>query len=153
MAYLEGERIKERVDDIIHLETQLKETSLDLTVSEIHRVTEAGQLDFGGGEFVQASLARLHPERNNPEDDYGWWNLKMGTYLIEYNEKIELNRDETAEMSPLPRILKTGAFVPSSHLTPPDGPDIQTILTVPACGVALKENCRISTLRIFEHQS
>ena len=152
MTYLTGEQVSERVSDFIHLETQLREYSLDLTVKKIHRVTEAGQLDFGGSEFSQASLAKLHPERNAPDDDYGWWNLKRGTYLLQYNERVELQGDEEAEISPLTRILKTGSFVPSSRMTRDDGPDLETVLTVPSCGVSLKENCRVSTLRIYSHQ-
>ncbi|MGB9964463.1 dCTP deaminase [Halobacterium sp. CBA1126] len=135
-----GSDLLDRVDGIVHEATQVHEYGVDLTVADVYEVAERGRLDFGGGEFAEADRRPLASSLRNPDDDYEWWTLKAGTYLLEFNESL-------AEGAPLRvqtrrELRENGAYHPSV-VTTELGP---MPLTVPEGGVELKENARVSTL-------
>jgi deoxycytidine triphosphate deaminase len=140
--------IRPLLDGIVHWETQETPHGADLTVAEIFRLSGPGQLDFGGDEYAEAPRERLAPSKADPDDTYGWWRLDEGTYLVRYNETIQLARDQHARLDPLPRLLRAGAQHPSRVLNPPEG-TLETLLTVGAGGCHIKENARLSRLKVF----
>ena len=106
---LDAEATSTHVDRIVHLDTQRAASGLDLTIGSVFRVTGAGQLDFGGSEFAPATREEVTPQRARPDDDYGWWNLEAGTYIIRYNEALELDDEHMAQVFPHERLLHAGA--------------------------------------------
>jgi len=136
------------LDGIIHWDTQQAPHGADLTVGQVFRLTGPGQLDFGGSEWAEAPREQLSPEKAHPEDDYGWWRLDAGTYIVRYNESLQLADDQQARLSPLDRLLQAGAQHPTQVLNAPDGP-LDMLLTVGSGGIHLKENCRISRVEVF----
>jgi hypothetical protein len=128
------------VDGLLHEDTQVHEGGVDLTVAEVSVVDGAGRVDFGGGELDPASTAPHPTRRRNPEDDYEWWYLDAGQYLIEYNESLDggpfLLQTRSA-------VLERGASHPTRVVT--DLPRMP--LSVGGDGIRLKENARVSTLR------
>ncbi|MFB6071942.1 MAG: dCTP deaminase [Halobacterium sp.] len=135
-----GGDLVDRVDGIVHEETQVHEYGVDLTVAEIHEVAEPGRVDFGGGELADAELRPLASSLRNPGDDYEWWHLTAGTYLLEYNES--LTPGAPLRVQTRRELRERGAFHPSV-VTNELGP---TPLTVGEGGVRVKENARVSTL-------
>lgn len=138
-----------QLDGLVHLDTQRARDGIDLTVEAVFRITGHGQLDFGGGEFQAAPRERMEPVLDDPEDDYGWWTLEKGAYLIRYNESLTLQKQQQAVVTPLERTLHAGAHHGSFVLD--DGRDpIETLLVVSRMGCRLKENCRISRLVVLD---
>lgn len=127
------------VEGIVHEPTQVRDDGgIDLTVTEIYDVRTPGRVDFGGGELETADL-EPHPRVwRNRDDDYEWWHLGAGTYLIEYNESLS----GRAFLQPRTEILERGGSHPTLQLE--DLPYVP--LTVGGAGLRLKENARISTL-------
>jgi hypothetical protein len=129
------------VDGLLHEGTQVHENGIDLTVDEVYVVDEAGRVDFGGGELEPAGTRPHGTRKRNPDDDYGWWHLDGGTYLIAYNESLSTDRPlllQTREA-----VLERGAAHPTRVVTSlPRLP-----LSVSDGGLSLKENARVSTLR------
>lgn len=128
------------VQGIVHEETQRESPGFDLTLSAVAEVTSPGSVDFGGGELAPGEMTRRQPEKRHAEDDYGWWTLESGQYLIEHNESLDA--PEPLVLQTRDEILTRGAFHPTLlvdalHPMP---------LTVGAAGIHLKENARISTL-------
>ena len=80
------------VDGLLHEETQVHDGGIDLTVSEVSVVDRAGRVDFGGGELEPARTRRHETQKRHPEDDYEWWHLEEGQYLIAYNESLTTDR-------------------------------------------------------------
>jgi hypothetical protein len=76
------------VDGMVHEPTQTEGRGLDLTVDAVSRVTEPGRVDFGGGELSEAETEPVETELRDPGDDYGWWGLSEGVYLLAYNERL-----------------------------------------------------------------
>lgn len=132
--------LADRVDGIVHESTQTEGTGLDLTVDGIHAVTSPGAIDFGGGELEPADVTALDTAKRDPDDDYGWWVLSPGTYLVDYNES--LSTDEPVVLQPRDALVERGASHPTLHVT--ELPRVP--LAVPEAGLHLKENARVSTL-------
>ncbi|ACV10961.1 deoxycytidine triphosphate deaminase [Halorhabdus utahensis DSM 12940] len=129
----------DNVEGIVHEPTQVHEDGgVDLTVTEIYTVETPGRVDFGGGELQPANVAPHPRVWRNDDDDYQWWHLDAGTYLIEYNESLS----ETALLQPRSEIVERGASHPTLRIAElPRMP-----LTVGGAGLRLKENARVSTL-------
>jgi deoxycytidine triphosphate deaminase len=144
---LSGEDTAAYVENIVHLETQQADYGIDLTVDALFRITGEGALDFGGSEFEQASRRMLEPELAKPGNSYGWWTLEEGSYIVRFNESLQLSDDVIARIEPLERLLQTGVTHASQHLGRSTAP-IETLLIVGSPGVQLKENCRISRLLV-----
>jgi deoxycytidine triphosphate deaminase len=144
-----ADALAQQLDGLVHLDTQRAPNGLDLTVDTVFRTTGHGQLDFGGGEFQAAPRERIEPVLDDPEDDYGWWTLEKGAYVIQYNESPTLEGAQQAVVTPLERTLHAGAHHGSFVLD--DGRDpLETLLVVSRMGCRLKENCRVSRLVVLE---
>ena len=141
-----AEEIKHYVDGIIHEETQLAETGIDLTVNRITTPASPADLDFGGGEENQGDLEVIEPANRSSGDDYGWWNLEAGIYIISFNEDIDV-ADSLGVIGPLERLTSGGSvhspLVFTGHL------ERKPVVYVPEPGLNIKENARISRLMIW----
>lgn len=146
---LSADEVATQIDGLVHFETQQAPTGLDLTVDTMYQTTGPGQLDFGGSEYKNAPREPLTPVLKDPDDDYAWWTLEPGAYIVEYNESLTLASHQRALISPLDRTLHAGAHHSTVVLT--DGLDpLSTLLIVSQTGCRLKENCRISRLTVRE---
>ncbi|WP_436926891.1 dCTP deaminase [Halosimplex amylolyticum] len=130
------------VDDIVHESTQTEGRGLDLTVTEVHEVTTPGRVDFGGGELETADLAPHDRQYRNEGDDYQWWHLDAGQYLVEYNESLALPEDLVATVQTRDAVRARGAFHPTLRVSDLD----RVPLSVGGAGLRLKENARVSTV-------
>jgi hypothetical protein len=132
--------IADSLTDLVHRDTQVHDDGVDLTVASIHALTGPAQVDFGGGELTDAKTSRIEPSKRTADDDYGWWYLGGGTYLLEYNESLA--GDTTCHLQPRGELVERGASHPTLRVTTlPRVP-----LTVPPAGIQVKENARVSTL-------
>ena len=153
MHLLSASETRPRLDGIVHYDTQASARSgLDLTIAALFAFTAPGQIDFGGSEARPAERQRLDPQKDDPGDDYGWWNLDAGTYAVRYNESLELGRGQIALVAPHERLLATGAHHPVFWLQAPREvqDELETMLSVGPTGMRIKENARLSTLLLFD---
>ena len=134
--------VSQFVDNMVYEPAQVHDHGVDLTVSAIYAVTGPGRLDFGGDELEDAALEPLPTEPRNPADEYEWWSLEAGQYVVQYNEFLG-EVDEPLMLQPRNELLARGGTHPTlyvfSHL--PLLP-----LSVPDGGLEVKENARVSTL-------
>lgn len=128
------------MDGIVHEPTQRDDDGIDLTVAEVYEITGPGRVDFGGGELEEADLVPHERTWRNDDNDYQWWHLDAGQYLIEYNEQLKL--DERVVLQIRDELRARGASHPTLH--------VDTLSRVPlsvgGAGIRLKENARVSTL-------
>lgn len=149
---LDLDETRSHVEGLLHLDTQGAAVGIDLTVDEVHRVAGPGSLDFGGSEEEPADLEEMEPELRDPDDDYGWWELEPGSYVVRYNETLELEEGRLAQLFPLERVLRAGASHPAFVVDGSRDP-LETLLRVGSAGCSLKENCRISRVLILDRQA
>lgn len=128
------------LDGIVHGETQRAGPGVDLTLAAVETITAPGRVDFGGGELTDAETAPVETAKRSPDDDYGWWTLTAGQYLIRHNEKLDA--PDPYLLQPRQALLTRGVSHPTIRVTGL-GP---IPLTVGGAGVRLKENARVSTL-------
>ena len=129
------------LDGIVHEPIQTEGRGFDLTVSELYEITGAGRVDFGGVELEPAEATPHDSEKRDPEDDYEWWHLDAGQYLVEYNESLT-ESDMAFTVQTRTELLERGASHPTVSVTAlPRMP-----LSVGGAGLSLKENARVSTL-------
>lgn len=131
----------EILDGIVHASTQTEGSGFDLTVAAVYEVTGPGRVDFGGGELETADLTPHDSGKRNPEDEYEWWTLDAGRYLLEYNESIVAD-GTTVTIQTRDELLERGAFHPTLEVRSLD----RVPLSVGGAGLKLKENARVSTI-------
>lgn len=141
---MSADALAERIEGLVHAGTQVRDDAVDLTVDDVRRVEEAGRVDFGGGELADAATEPVGTERRDPDDDYGWWNLAEGTYLLTLNER--LSGDDPVRVEPRRELVARGGTLPT--LTTAD-PSPLPLSTPTGTGVTLriKENARVVTAR------
>ncbi len=133
------------VDDLVYEPTQTDSQGLDLTVDSISRIIEPGRVDFGGGELDAAEMEPVETRKRDSADDYGWWELAEGIYLVEYNETLSIPDGVSLVFQTRDAVRARGAFHPTLHLGASETLD-PVPLTVGPCGIKIKENARLSTL-------
>jgi deoxycytidine triphosphate deaminase len=148
MKLLNGHEAVAYVKGILSAKHQVHAFSVDLTVKGIWSVDPIGRLDFGGGEFAPAGHVPVEAHRLRAEDNYEWWELERGCYFIEYNETLELGENEIALLEPDPRTLRTGATHASVFIRG-HAERLETLFDVHAKHLAVKQNARVSRLRVF----
>lgn len=134
----------DRLDGIVHEATQVHDYGIDLTLAEVYDVDFPGRVDFGGGELEAADCTPHERVWRNEEDDYQWWHLESGQYLIKHNES--LSGDEPVTVQTRGAVLDRGAFHPTVTVDALD----RLPLAVPPAGIRLKENARVSTIQPSE---
>ena len=133
--------IPELLDGIVHEPTQRTSDGFDLTLAAVFNVSDSGRVDFGGDELAEASVDPVPTWKRNQDDDYEWWQLDAGHYLIEYNESLT-SEEVSLTVQAREELLERGAF----HPTVTVGRLPRMPLSVGGAGIRLKENARISTI-------
>lgn len=136
--------VSDRIEGILHEPTQVHENdgrvTVDLSVSEVYRVAEPGRVDFGGGELAAADRRPVETALRNPDDDYEWWHLDAGQYVVAFNESLAGN--EEVRLQTRDAVRARGAFHPTLHVSSLD----PVPFAVGGAGLLLKENARVSTV-------
>lgn len=146
-----SESLKNRVADLIHSDTQLQKQSVDLSISEIHRYTQAASLDFGGSEFKAANTEHINPLKQSNEDNYGWWTLDEGSYKAVFNESLKNSDGSLVIISPHSHANAAGLIVNTQLFSGISRMEALTLnFRVPEAGCNIKENARFAVLHIIE---
>ncbi len=126
------------LDGLVHPDTQIRGGAVDLTVDAVYAIDEPAHLDFGGSELQLAATTAVEPERRHPDDEYGWWSLQPGTYLIEYNESLV---DPPVFIQPREILIRGGGMHASGWVW-----ELSSIGLFVGGGLEVKENARVSTV-------
>jgi deoxycytidine triphosphate deaminase len=148
MEPVPGKEIASRVSGMISPKHQVHGFTVDLTVKSISSVDPTGRVDFGGSEYSAAGKLPIVAQRRNLEDKYLWWDLGRGSYFIEFNETVELAPDEFGYLEPDDRLIRAGATHAPFYLRGRVAP-LETLLTVDAVRLQVKQNARIARIRVF----
>jgi dUTP pyrophosphatase len=149
MRYLDGDAAAAVLKGMISAKRQQHHYETDLTAGAIYRLTGPGAVDFGGSEEEPAPREMIQPKKKSPDDNYGWWELESGTYVLRFNEVAVLTESQIGFVQPHERLLRAGATHPSYYFRE-ERELLETALTVGASGVRIKENARVSKLLILE---
>jgi deoxycytidine triphosphate deaminase len=148
MEPVSGREAAARLTGMISPKYQVHGYAIDLTAKQIYGLDPSGQVDFGGTEYSASALLPVASLRRNPEDRYQWWDLARGAYIVEFNENLALAPDEIAILEPDERLIRCGAFHGTTFLRG-QGERLETLLIVGTLSVLIKQNARVSRVRVF----
>lgn len=137
--------LADRIEELVHADTQVHDAGVDLTVAGVARVEEAGRIDFGGGELTEATLDPIDPSLRSPDDEYGWWDLPPGQYLVTFNERLV--GDEAVRVEPRRELVERGGSLPTVATTEFGPFPLATPSGSAETSLRLKENARVATVR------
>ncbi len=141
--------LQAHISRLISAKKQIGSLAIDLTIKNVYRLRSEGRIDFGGSEYQEPNRVLMPASKMQPEDNYGWWDLLEGDYLLEFNENLTLEENHICFLQPHPRFLKLGCHHPTMVLKElREG--FQLPFHVPKIGVRIKENARVSQLIILE---
>lgn len=141
--------IKEKnlIEGYFNLEVQLTPNGFDLTAAGIFEFGQPGALDFSNKERVVPEGKEIIPQKENPQDKFGWWNLKKGAYKIITNEKVNLPRDLIALAFSRTSLLRMGAFTQHGVWDAGFKGRSEFVLVVEnPFGIRLKQNARVAQI-------
>lgn len=130
------------VDGLLHEPTQVHDGVVDLTAGDVYEIAKPGRVDFGGDERAPAELVAVPTTRRFVSDDYEWWDLEPGTYVLELNETLSPPEGGRLELQPHGALVDGGAFHPTMAVA-----DLAYLpLLVGGAGIRIKENARVTTV-------
>jgi len=148
MEPLSGQEGAARLTGMISPKHQVHAFALDLTARQIYALDPSGKVDFGGTEYAPSARTAVASLRRDKEDKYEWWDLSRGCYVLEFNEGLHLLENEIALLEPDDRLLRCGALHSTIFLRG-QGERLEVLLFVGAMSVQIKQNARVSRVRIF----
>ena len=148
MEPVSGREAVTRLTGLISPKFQVHGYAIDLTAKQIYSLDPTGQVDFGGTEYAASARVPVASLRRNREDKYEWWDLSRGCYVLEFNEGLRLAENEIAILEPDERLLRCGALHGMTFLRG-QGERMETLLMVGTMSVQIKQNARVSRLRVF----
>jgi len=133
------------VADYIKLEDQLQSNGFDLTLREIAATQTRGQI---GESNSQRKVSDLRPLAY---DKTGYLDLDSGSYVITYNEVVNLPKNVMALGAPRSSLLRCGVTV---HMAVWDagycGRSQSLLLVYNPQGFRVQRNARVAQLVFFE---
>ena len=95
------------VGQFVDLSTQIQSNGFDITVKNFLRFEEAGTIDFSNEERKIPAYSPFPPKKN-------CYHLSPGSYLINFNERLNIPEDLIALGYTRSSLLRMGAHIPSA---------------------------------------
>ncbi len=132
------------ITKFVDLDKQLQPSGFDLSVSELHRFTDGGGVDFSNKERTIAHTAPMKPDEN------GWYELPEGCYLLVYNEIVKMSLNLVAIARTRSTLLRNGATVETAVWDPGyQGRSSSLLVVHNPYGLRLKRDGRVAQLVFF----
>jgi dUTP pyrophosphatase len=141
MTILTGSEAQNLVESMIDPETQTQMCGMELTLQKIERFTSAGAVAFD-------NIERVRPQ-TEPMDfgASGWIDLPAGSYLVTFNEIVNIPKDVAALARARSTLLRCGASLETALWDPGYRGRSQSLLVVyNPHGLRLKKNARLMQL-------
>ena len=141
MTILTGSEARGLVESMIDPETQTQMSGVELTLQKIERFNSAGAVAFDNKE-------RKLPETEPLNfDEMGWIELPAGSYLVTFNEIVNIPKDVAAMARARSTLLRCGATLETALWDPGYRGRSQSLLVVyNPQGLKLKKNARLMQL-------
>jgi dUTP pyrophosphatase len=132
------------VEDFCNLDIQLTPNGFDLTAGSVSEFVDSGALDFSNKERFIPQTKEICLKKKDPQDKFGWWNLKRGAYKVRTNENLNLPNDLVVVASSRSSLLRMGAFTQTAVWDAGFRGRSEFVLVVEnPQGIRLKQNARV----------
>lgn len=134
---------KQLVSNLIDPTIQVSPNGIELTLFKIFQFDEPGVIDFSNRE-------RQIPKNKELKPKDGQYTLPEGTYLVTYNESVQIPPDMIAIGRPRSSLLRSGVTIESAVWDAGYKGRSRGLLTVyNPHGVIIKQNARLLHLIFF----
>jgi dUTP pyrophosphatase len=141
MSILTGGVAQTLVESMIGVETQTQMCGIELTLNKIERFTSAGSVAFDNSE---RELPKTESIDFGPS---GWIDLLPGSYLVTFNEIVNIPKDVAAIARARSTLQRCGASLETALWDPGYRGRSQSLLVVyNSHGLRLKRNARLMQL-------
>ena len=141
MTILTGSEARGLVESMINPEMQTQMCGVELTLQKIERFLTAGAVAF---ENKERKLPEIEPLNF---DEMGWIELTAGSYLVTFNEIVNIPKDMTAMARARSTLLRCGATLETALWDPGYRGRSQSLLVVyNPQGLKLKKDARLMQL-------
>ncbi len=135
------------VQGYMDLKTQLTPNGFDLTIEKVFEFDEAGALDFSNKERKVPQAGEIPAQKIQPDDKFGWWDLKRGIYKVRTNEAVSIPKDLVALAFTRTSLLRMGAFTQHGVWDAGFQGKSEFVLVVDnPKGIRIKQNARVAQL-------
>jgi hypothetical protein len=141
---IKGPESPMKVTKLISEEHQIFKDRAVLTIAKIYGISRSS-FDFGGSEYKEAAIKEIPVVKKDAEDKYGWWELKEGYYIAEFNENVEIKKGKTAIIQPWSERFPASATYLLRVLRGKNE-KIRVVLIVSRQGIKIKKNARFAEL-------
>ncbi|MFB3763616.1 MAG: deoxyuridine 5'-triphosphate nucleotidohydrolase [Methanotrichaceae archaeon] len=144
MTILTGAEAAGLVESMIDEGVQIQMCGIELTLARIERFLSAGALGY-------ENIERQLPETELIQfDESGWIMLEQGSYLVTFNEIVNIPKDIAALGRPRSSLLRSGVTLGTALWDPGYRGRSQSLLVVHnPLGIRLKKNARLMQLVFF----
>lgn len=144
MTVLTGAEAAGLVESMVNSEAQTQMCGIELTLSRVESFQSDGSLGFDNKE-------RQLPKTELLEfDESDWIMLQQGSYLVTFNEIVNIPKDIMALARPRSSLLRSGAALETAVWDPGYRGRSQSLLVIHnPCGLKLKRNARLMQLVFF----
>lgn len=141
MSIITGGVAQALVESMIDTETQTQMCGIELTLNRVERFTSAGAVAFDNSE---RKLPQTEPIDFDPS---GWIDLTPGSYLVTFNEIVNIPKDVAALARARSTLQRCGASLETALWDPGYRGRSQSLLVVyNPQGLRLKKNARLMQL-------
>jgi len=132
------------IKDYIDIELQTQIAGFDLTIRDIMKLSNGGEIDFNNSN-------RKIPDHETIESINNKWKLKPGGYLVRYNEIVEVPLDAVGIVLPRSSLMRTGGTLCSAVWDPGyKGRGIGLMITY--AEITFHKNARIAQIMFIKTQ-
>lgn len=129
-----------QITELINI-SQVQPCGIDLTLKEVHELSDAGEIDFDNSKRKISATKKLE------FDASGKLHLSQGCYKIVYNEYVNIPLDAAAFGFPRSSLLRCGADVRCAVWDPGYHGRSESMLVVnSAHGITLHKNAKVMQL-------
>ena len=141
MTILTGSEAHSLLESMIDPDKQTQMCGMELTLQKVERFTSNGALAFDNQERVLPQTEIMN------FDQSGWIQLAPGSYLVTFNEIVNIPRDVAALARARSSLLRCGAGLETALWDPGYRGRSQSLLVVyNSQGLRLKKNARLMQL-------
>lgn len=119
---------------------QTQPTGFDISVKNISSFSSKGTIDFDNSKRDIATRTELTPTSGN-------YALEQGTYMVEFNEQINVKPNYVFYLHPRSSLMRNGATLSSSIFDPGySGPIFAILQVLNPLGINVKKDARIGQI-------
>lgn len=128
---------------------QALDGKLVFTLMKIDQILGEGRIADSPEGSEDARLVK-RPSRVSSKDEGGaWWELVQGSYLVTYNETVEVPEDGILVIQPHPSAMKNGLWHPTLFVRDWDRDMEAVLMVVSVKGLKIQENSPVSVAHVL----